>query len=90
MSDRCATDSLTDSALAGDNALRAVAASRPNTSRDVVSQAQRTEVKESADTYCDTTGVNTNLREIGVLAGSGLKVYVDNGKLTVARATSMH
>lgn len=65
--------------LSGDNALRAVAASRPNVSKDIVSQQQRHQVKESADTYCDTTGVNTNLKEAGEVIATGIKVFVDRG-----------
>lgn len=49
----------------GDNALRAVAASRPDMSKDIVSEPQRSVVRESGDAYCDLTGVKTDLTEAG-------------------------
>jgi hypothetical protein len=61
----------------GDNALRAVAASRPDMSRDIVSEPQRSVVRESGDTYCDLTGVKTNLTAAGE--------YRDNASLIQGR-----
>lgn len=49
----------------GDNALRAVAASRPDMSKDIVSEPQRSIVRESGETYCDLSGVKTNLTAAG-------------------------
>jgi hypothetical protein len=49
----------------GDNALRAVAASRPDMSKDIVSEPQRSVVRESGDAYCDLTGVKTDLTAAG-------------------------
>jgi len=49
-----------------DGALKAVAASRPNTSKsDIISEPSERMVKESGDTYCDNTGVKTNLIPAG-------------------------
>jgi hypothetical protein len=49
-----------------DGALKAVAASRPNTSKsDIISEPSERMVKESGDTYCDNTGVKTNLLPAG-------------------------
>lgn len=49
-----------------EGALRAIAASRPNASKsDIISEPAATMVKESADTYCDTSGVKTNLTQAG-------------------------
>ncbi|KAJ9116283.1 hypothetical protein QFC22_004723 [Naganishia vaughanmartiniae] len=53
-----------------DNALRAVAASRPDMSRDIVSEPQRSTVRESGDTYCDLTGVKTDLTSAGTTHGT--------------------
>jgi hypothetical protein len=49
-----------------EGAMRAVAASRPNASKaDIISEPSERMVKESADTYCDNTGVKTNLIALG-------------------------
>lgn len=59
----------------GDNALRAVAASRPDMSRDIVSEPQRSTVRESGDTYCDLTGVKTDLTSAGMSIFAVLVVF---------------
>lgn len=47
--------------------MRAVAASRPDMSKDIVSEPQRSIVRESGDAYCDLTGVKTDLTAAGEL-----------------------
>jgi hypothetical protein len=63
-----------------DGALKAVAASRPNRSKsDIISEPSERMVKESGDTYCDNTGVKTNLIPAGQAPG-GLGLFVSRGK----------
>ncbi|KAN0064579.1 hypothetical protein ACQY0O_002207 [Thecaphora frezii] len=57
------------------NVLRAIQASRPDASSTIKSQAQQTEIREASNTYCDTTGIQTNLKLAGEVAG--MKVFLD-------------
>ncbi len=53
------------------SAIRAVQASRSNTAREIVSQNRQTYVKESADTYCDLSGVKSDLVAAGEWRAEG-------------------
>ncbi|EPQ29355.1 uncharacterized protein PFL1_03110 [Pseudozyma flocculosa PF-1] len=57
------------------NVLRAIQASRPDASSTIKSQAQQTEIREASNTYCDTTGIETDLRLAGEVAG--MKVFLN-------------
>ena len=67
-----------------DGALKAIAASRPNRSKsDIISEPSERMVKESGDTYCDNTGVKTNLIPAGQAPGTTLGLYVSRGEQIV-------
>lgn len=55
------------------NVLRAISASRSDSSNVIKTQGQKAEVKEASNTYCDTTA-GTDLRLAGEVAG--LKVFL--------------
>lgn len=57
--------------------MRAVAASRPDMSRDIVSEPQRSVVRESGDAYCDLTGVKTNLTAAGERRGNAFLIRAE-------------
>ncbi|CAO1635090.1 unnamed protein product [Sympodiomycopsis kandeliae] len=58
------------------NVLSAISASRPDHSSSIVSQAEQSQVKEANSTYCDNTGVATDLQLAGEV--SGMRVFVSS------------
>lgn len=56
------------------NVLSAIAQSRPDASTSVRSEAKTTNVKEANSTYCDNSGVETDLTLAGEVAG--MRVYL--------------
>ncbi|PWN54178.1 hypothetical protein IE53DRAFT_392097 [Violaceomyces palustris] len=58
------------------NVLKAIQASRGGDNASVIrTQAQQTQIKEASNSYCDTTGVATDLRLAGEI--NGMKVYLN-------------
>lgn len=58
------------------NVLSAISASRPETSSSIQSSAQATQVKEANSSYCDNSGIATDLTLAGEVAG--MKVYLSS------------
>ena len=67
------------------NVLRAIAASRPDASSQIKSEAQTSTVEEARQTYCDTTGISTDLRLAGVVAGMNVFLSPELDDTTLER-----
>ncbi|KDN42420.1 hypothetical protein K437DRAFT_257910 [Tilletiaria anomala UBC 951] len=63
------SDVVTPMANIKNNVIKAVQASRPDASESIQSEAQVQEVREASSSYCDVTGVATDLRLAGEIEG---------------------
>ncbi|PKI83429.1 hypothetical protein MVES_002504 [Malassezia vespertilionis] len=81
------TEHVASSANIRQHVQQAIQASRPESARVIQSKTQEQEVRHAASTYCDVTGVNTNLRLAGRV--SGMSVYV-SAELDAGQTLNTH